>query len=595
LQRNAVQDKAYTAQTIRYSYDQLVRLREARTLPGLRTSAPDADLLRREQFDFDRSGNRTQQSIALNGGAPTVTNYTYNAANQMISDGTNSYTYDNNGNLVGYTWDRANRMIAISDVTYAYDGLGTRLSETTSQYVKTYLNDLQPGLPVVLGATQGVNTERYVYGPHGIQAQQTSGQWYWATQDGLGSVRGVVDNSGDVRNMRNYSAYGQLVDGLSGVGQLHGFTGEPTNIDGSIHLRARTYAPSLGIFVSEDLLETANRYAYVSGNPTNFVDSSGLLPCDTTSGQQDPACLQRIIGRLQTFANNAELMGIFAPASGGSVLSYVLWHYLGGGGSTQYLSYNYLEPASLVATGDYIHDTLVQTDFFRNLCLGGCCSLSTSASLGSLVDGREVRGERYIQPPAWFETLPGPAKEALIQSDGTVINLYYGVFGGIAANSAGPTVANLVSSNGSQAVVDVITPIEYYDYYDWFFGGCGAGGIATGTHPQSMRVGHFVALEKADLAHPFNWYAYVNVTLRYTISCGTGQPIILQRTVEASPGIPLQNRIQPPCFSPTRWNSPNFVDNWTPSLTSALEASTVLDPLFPTDFEMDDQGRILVP
>jgi hypothetical protein len=48
---------------------------------------------------FDLAGNRTQQSLTLNGGAPTVTTYSYNAGNQMTNAGAATLTYDNNGNL----------------------------------------------------------------------------------------------------------------------------------------------------------------------------------------------------------------------------------------------------------------------------------------------------------------------------------------------------------------------------------------------------------------------------------------------------------------------------------------------------------------
>jgi RHS repeat-associated protein len=56
-----------------------------------------------------------------------------------------------------------------------------------------------------------------------------------------------------------------------------GFTGEHTLQGNSIvYLRARSYMPHLGVFMSLDPLETANRYAYVGGNVVNRVDPSGL-------------------------------------------------------------------------------------------------------------------------------------------------------------------------------------------------------------------------------------------------------------------------------------------------------------------------------
>lgn len=82
-------------------------------------------------YAFDRSGNRTQQSLWLNGAAPTVTNYTY-------------------------------------------DGLGNCVSQIVSATAARNLLDLQPGLAVVLSETAGANTTRYVHSPRGIHAPKDS-------------------------------------------------------------------------------------------------------------------------------------------------------------------------------------------------------------------------------------------------------------------------------------------------------------------------------------------------------------------------------------------------------------------------------------
>ncbi len=78
--------------------------------------------------------------MAVNGAAPTVTNTTYNAANQLTSDGATSYTYDPNGNLTNdgtnaYTWDRANRMLSMGGASYKYDGAGRRVQQTVGATV----------------------------------------------------------------------------------------------------------------------------------------------------------------------------------------------------------------------------------------------------------------------------------------------------------------------------------------------------------------------------------------------------------------------------------------------------------------------------
>lgn len=62
--------------------------------------------------------------------------------------------------------------------SYAYDGADTRIQQTVGMDITKYLLDVQPGLAVVLSATTGTDTTRYVHGPRGIHAQQDSaGAW----------------------------------------------------------------------------------------------------------------------------------------------------------------------------------------------------------------------------------------------------------------------------------------------------------------------------------------------------------------------------------------------------------------------------------
>jgi RHS repeat-associated protein len=290
-----VVDRTYNLHTIEYAYDNLSRLLEARYNPGSNTAAADADLLRRYLYTYDRSGNRLSQSVALNGGAPTVTNYTYNAANQLTGDGTYTYGYDDNGNLTTVngtqlsTWDRANRLLSVSDgvttTQYAYDGNGNRIKKTVGATISKYLLDIQPGLSVVLSETTGANVTRYVHGPRGIHGvKDSSNAWHWPVQDGLGSVRGVVDNSVGVQESRLYGPYGEPF-GSSGTSQTsYGFTGEPTDANGLLYLRARYYNPTIGTFMSLDPFEgmwsepmSLNGYGYVHANPVNWTDPSGAF------------------------------------------------------------------------------------------------------------------------------------------------------------------------------------------------------------------------------------------------------------------------------------------------------------------------------
>jgi hypothetical protein len=138
-------------ETRQNTYDALSRLTEANYNSG-------AEIL---TYGFDPAGNRLSQSVALNGGGPTVDTYTYNELNQIADMG---YAYDDNGNLTSdgvntYVWDRANRLLSMGGHSYAYDGLGARIAQTVSSVVTDYLFDYQQGLAQVISATTGANTE----------------------------------------------------------------------------------------------------------------------------------------------------------------------------------------------------------------------------------------------------------------------------------------------------------------------------------------------------------------------------------------------------------------------------------------------------
>ena len=104
-------------------------------------------------------------------------------------------------------------------------------------------------------------------------------------QDGLGSVRSVVDSSLSPLESRLYEPYGTPF-GASGTAQTsYGFTGEMTDTNDLLYLRARYYAPSLGVFTGRDPFEgmaqrpmSLNGYSWVEGNVPNAVDPSGIVP-----------------------------------------------------------------------------------------------------------------------------------------------------------------------------------------------------------------------------------------------------------------------------------------------------------------------------
>jgi RHS repeat-associated protein len=207
-----------------------------------------------------------------------VTNYVYDAANRLTSVNGQSYTYDDNGNLLSdgaktYGYDSANRLTSVLDngviTQYAYTGDGDRVSQTVGGVATSYIFD-PVGLTQVLAETTAGQSKFYVPG----LAQYEAGGWQYFGPDRLGSVRTLLNPAGELLLARNYDPFGNvLVQG--GVGSSgFGYAGEQTDSRGLVYLRARYYQPAVGRFLTPDSVVPNpvgsagwNGYAYVANNP----------------------------------------------------------------------------------------------------------------------------------------------------------------------------------------------------------------------------------------------------------------------------------------------------------------------------------------
>jgi RHS repeat-associated protein len=297
-----------------YTYDGVSRLRTADSFAGLNSGGT---ALQHYAYNYDLDGNRTQ-AVAPAG----TTNFTYDSANHLLTSQLGAgpvvnYTYDHAGRLTNdgtntYTWDGADRLLSVGSTSYLYNGMGQRMQQTGTSTVTQYVLDTQPGLAKVLQSTTGSNITRYVHGPMGIQEQQNSdATWRHPIQDGLGSVRTVVDTSNTPQESRWYDPYGTEIQQSGSQQTAFGFTGEETDWDGLVNLRARYYNPALGQFMSLDPLEGAsctpmslNRYMYVQGNIVNQRDPRGL--CGQPTNWLDPFdanCYYSADGLARRFSN----------------------------------------------------------------------------------------------------------------------------------------------------------------------------------------------------------------------------------------------------------------------------------------------------
>jgi RHS repeat-associated protein len=256
--------------TIDYEYDPLYRL-----------TAADYSSDEYFQYTYDAVGNRLTQETHLG-----TNTYTYDIANHVIEVDGVLFIWDANGNLLDdgvstYTYDHANRLTSVvqgSDTyTFAYNGLGDRLQQTVNGIPTNYTLDLNAGMTQVL--EDGTNA--YLYGLRRIGEEKPDG-WQVYLGDALGSVRQLSDTDAAVTLTRSYKPYGDLSKSIGNVSSIYGFTNEQFDGTGLIFLRARHYAPWIGVFTGRDEWPghitnpaTLHRYNYVAGNPVNHVDPSG--------------------------------------------------------------------------------------------------------------------------------------------------------------------------------------------------------------------------------------------------------------------------------------------------------------------------------
>ena len=310
----------------KYEYDSLYELNKV-TYPNVTPFNAEVD-----SWTYDAIGNRLTNTV--NG---VTANYTYqkigsnpNNWQRLTSDGTNSYTYDANGNTATKTgltfgWSADDRMASISGSAtagYVYDYQGRRSSKTVSGAASGYFYD---GLNLV--QEQGATPADYLFGP-GIDeplAMSRGGQVYYYEPDALGSVAEVTNTSGAVQDSYLYDAWGQVKSQTGTLANPFIYTARETGEAGLEFYRARFYQPSIGRFFTEDPKrreawrgESVEKYVYVENDPITGTDPLGLerIYCVVTRVMAKPVnrrcfyvgfCIGKTTGRKYLAAGVAEL------------------------------------------------------------------------------------------------------------------------------------------------------------------------------------------------------------------------------------------------------------------------------------------------
>ncbi|MFC5473998.1 RHS repeat-associated core domain-containing protein [Paraherbaspirillum soli] len=285
-----------------YGYDNLDRL----------TSVTGSSGANNQSFQYDASGNRIQATFggstyadiiaansnrlsAIAGSAPPK-NISYDAAGNLISDSSISYTYNdrgrmvsatNAGNTVTYSHNGIDQrvqkqgpatIVATGSNSYVYDEAGHLIGEydVNGQVIEetVYLGDLPVAVLKQTVTGSGVNqitatNVYYVYADHIntprviTQASDNKMVWRWDNADPFGMLPPDENPSGLGVFTYNQRFPGQLYD-------------KETNNFYNIH---RDYDPQQGRYLESDPIGLSggiNTYGYVGGNPIIRIDPRGL-------------------------------------------------------------------------------------------------------------------------------------------------------------------------------------------------------------------------------------------------------------------------------------------------------------------------------
>lgn len=267
-----------------------------------------------ESYAYDENGNRT-------GGG-----YDTNPNNQLASDGTYDYTYDDEGNRLTktkisnsekeeYTWDYRNRLTkvtfknsggtVIKTVDFAYDAFDRLIRRTVdpdgatggASLLDSFFSWEADQINLEFdGGDAGDLVHRNLWNPttidqilavENVASLLSAGEIIWPLTDHLGTPRDLAsyDSGTDettIENHRVYNSFGVLTSETNGSFTIDiGFTGVLFEAaTGLNYHRRRWLEPGTGRWMSEDPIGfgagDTNLQRYVSNGPVSYVDANGL-------------------------------------------------------------------------------------------------------------------------------------------------------------------------------------------------------------------------------------------------------------------------------------------------------------------------------
>ena len=288
-----------SGRTSEYTYDNLYRLTEESITAGTADPAPSGTVA----YTLDPVGNRLSRNSGLGGIA--TQSFTYNENDHLGAE-----SYDAAGNVVDSTatnaeggadsYDFMNRLIrrqkangTVVDLVYNADGVRVRkrvtpVSGSTTEVAYLIDANNMTGYPQVVErlTSGGTVTAVHTFGLDLISRTTINGaiaETRYYLYDGLGRVRALTDDIGQVTDEYYYDAFGNVLHESGAADNPYRYTGEFYDQDlGQYYLRARYLNTNTGRFNRVDPFEggiqdpvSLHRYLYGNANPVMFVDPSG--------------------------------------------------------------------------------------------------------------------------------------------------------------------------------------------------------------------------------------------------------------------------------------------------------------------------------
>ncbi|MBS2005761.1 MAG: hypothetical protein JST01_01890 [Cyanobacteria bacterium SZAS TMP-1] len=233
------------------------------------------------------SSGANSVAVSATDGSNVVTTNNYQVG--VKGQGSSSLAYDINGNMLSdgtnsYSWDALNRLIQITypgtgnNTKLAYDGFSglVKIVETTGGTITSTKQFIRCGSKICEERNASGTLIKQFFG----WGQTITGTNYFYTRDHLGSVRDMTDSSGNVVAHYEYDMWGVPTKTAGALDADFGYAGMYFHQPSGLNLATyRAYNPSLGLWINRDPIGErggTKLYGYVGNDPVGSTDPTGL-------------------------------------------------------------------------------------------------------------------------------------------------------------------------------------------------------------------------------------------------------------------------------------------------------------------------------